>query len=229
MLKIAVAVEEKHGGILMQWWDGNGAARVFATKGAALLLERAEGRSALSDMARDGRDATATSVICETIARLHAPRGKPYPDLIPLSEWFAALAPKAASEGGILATCAALAKNLLADQHEVVGLHGDVHHANILDFGDDRWLAIDPKGILGDRAFDYANLFCNPDRALATNGDLFKRRVEMVSHLAGLERRRLLRWLIAWAGLSASWHIEDGESPALALDVAAIALAALEA
>jgi streptomycin 6-kinase len=30
MLKIAVETEERFGGVLMAWWDGNGAARVLA-------------------------------------------------------------------------------------------------------------------------------------------------------------------------------------------------------
>jgi len=54
---------------------------------------------------------------------------------------------------------------LLADQHDVGVLHGDIHHGNILDFGPRGWLTIDPKGLIGERDFDYANLFCNPDLA----------------------------------------------------------------
>ncbi len=58
------------------------------------------------------------------------------------------------------------ARSLLAAQREVGALHGDIHHGNILDFGPERgWLAIDPNRLCGDRAFDYANLFCNPDIA----------------------------------------------------------------
>jgi streptomycin 6-kinase len=30
------------------------------------------------------------------------------------------------------------------------------------------WLAIDPKGLCGERGFDFVNIFCNPDFALAT-------------------------------------------------------------
>src|SRR3546814_10587134 len=43
MLKIARGAEEKWGGGLMVWWDGDGAARVIAHADDALLLERAEG------------------------------------------------------------------------------------------------------------------------------------------------------------------------------------------
>ena len=145
MLKIAVEAEEKRGGLLMAWWDGQGAARVLAQDGKALLLERAEGKDSLLDMAVNGRDDEASRIICAVIARLHAPRGPPPPDLIPLARWFQDLAPAAAAHGGILTLCTATSRRLLDSPQDVVVLHGDIHHGNILDFGPRGWLAIDPK------------------------------------------------------------------------------------
>jgi len=43
MLKLATEEEERFGGVLMEWWDGDGAARVLARDDDAFLLERAEG------------------------------------------------------------------------------------------------------------------------------------------------------------------------------------------
>jgi len=227
MLKIAVEAEEKFGGLLMAWWDGRGAARVLAHEGAALLLERAEGKASLADLARTGRDDEASRIICAVAAELHAPRARPPPDLIPLDRWFGDLGPAAAAHGGVLALSAAAARALLADPREVGVLHGDLHHGNVLDFGERGWLAIDPKRLAGERGFDHANLFCNPDRETATAPDRFARRVEVVSGAAGLEPRRLLRWVLAWAGLSAAWLLQDGAPPETALDVAGLAAAEL--
>ena len=39
---------------------------------------------------------------------------------------------------------------LLALPQDVGVLHGDLHHGNVLDFGDG-WRAIDPKGLVGER------------------------------------------------------------------------------
>ena len=72
MLKIAVEAEERRGGKLMAWWDGDGAARVLAHDDDALLLERAEGMHALAEMALNGRDDEATHIICNVAAKLHA-------------------------------------------------------------------------------------------------------------------------------------------------------------
>jgi streptomycin 6-kinase len=230
MLKVALEAEEKFGGLLMEYWGGEGAAKVLAQKGDALLLERAEGKLSLADFARGGRDDEATRIICATVAKLHAPRAKPRPSLIPLAQWFRELEPAAASHGGLLATSAKVARMLLETPQEVGVLHGDIHHDNVLDFGDRGWLAIDPKRLIGERGFDYANIFTNPDLADPTKPVAalhFKRRLDIVGAAAGLDRRRLLQWIVAWCGLSAAWFISDGGSPDTDFRIAELALAEL--
>jgi len=231
MLKVALEAEEAFGGLLMTWWDGEGAAKVLAQRGEALLLERAEGKVSLADLSRNGRDDEATRIICATVAKLHAPRSKPLPNLIPLTQWFRELEPAAATHGGLLARSAEVARALFADPRDIGVLHGDIHHDNILDFGDRGWLAIDPKRLIGERGFDYANLFCNPDLADLTRpvaARHFQGRLQTVAEAAGLERRRLLQWIVAWTGLSAAWFISDGQSPETDLTIAALALAELD-
>jgi streptomycin 6-kinase len=227
MLKVALEAEERLGGALMAWWDGDGAARVLAHDGDAILLERAEGTRSLAAMARGGEDGAATRILCAAVARLHARRGEPLPELVPLTHWFRELAPAAATHGRMLAVAATTAEALLASPRDVRVLHGDIHHDNVLDFGPRGWLAIDPKGLLGEGAFDYANLFCNPDLATATDPVRFTRRVEVVCAEARLERRRLLQWIVAWCGLSAAWWIGDGKPAEIDFAVAELALAAM--
>src|SRR5262245_56759004 len=73
MLKVATEAEECQGGVLMAWWDGDGAARVLARGDDALVLERAEGGLSLAEMAHGGRDDEACRILCAVAARLHAP------------------------------------------------------------------------------------------------------------------------------------------------------------
>jgi len=223
ILKIATHAEEKLGNRLMGWWDGNGAARVLEHDGDALLMERAVSATSLIDLARSGRDDEASRILCSVVTQLHAASTTPKPELIPLSKWFANLEPASAKHGGALTQAAAGARELLSAPKDVVVLHGDIHHGNVLDFGESGWLAIDPKGLIGERGFDYANIFCNPDYETATEPARFARRVEMVAREARLDRTRLLKWILAWSGLSAAWSIEDGDSPRLALTVAELA------
>jgi streptomycin 6-kinase len=193
MLKIAVDAEEKIGNRLMVWWNGEGSARVLAHSEDAILLERAESRTSLAKLAQSGHDDEATRIICAMVVRLHANRGRSLPNLVPLELWFEALAPAAATHGGILSVAATIARELLTEPREIGVLHGDIHHRNILWFGDRGWLAVDPKGLIGERGFDYANLFCNPDSRTAIASRRFARRVEVVTEAARLERTRLVK------------------------------------
>ena len=215
------------------------AARLLARSGngEAMLIERATGKRSLAAMARSGAkgDSEATAILCDAIAGLQKPRG-PAPDgLIPLDTWFKNLFPAAGKHGSLLIHAAAEASALLPVQQEIMPLHADLHHDNVLDFGARGWLAIDPKSVIGDRAFEYTILFCDPDLAdpqppVAVAPGAFERRLEIVLAKSGLERKRLLRWIVAWCGLSASWFLEDDDPLAtINLAVAERALAALDA
>ena len=207
MLKVTTEPEEMFGALLMAWWDGDGAARVLAHEGPALLLERATSGRSLAELVRSGRDDEASRIMCRLIEQLHSPRSRPLPELVPLTHWFRDLTEF--SQDGLLARAKTQALALLAEPQQTTVLHGDIHHDNILDFGERGWLVIDPKRLIGDRYFDYTNLFCNPDLLTAANPELFAQRLAVVCEAAGLDRKRLLQWILAWTGLSAVWCLND--------------------
>jgi streptomycin 6-kinase len=215
VLKVARIPDEQSGYRLMAWWDGQGAAKVFASSAGALLMERAAGTRDLAKMAWSGQDEEACRILCDTAARLHAPRLGLLPELHPLEVRFQPLF-QLAPQHAALAPAAHIARQLLGAPNAVGPLHGDLHHENVLDFGERGWLAIDPHGLLGERTFDYANIFTNPDlsdpsRPLATLPGRLEARLKVVISATGIEPQRLLRWIVAWTGLSAAWFIGDGE------------------
>jgi streptomycin 6-kinase len=75
---------------------------------------------------------------------------------------------------------------------------------------------IDPKGLIGDRGYDFANLFCNPWPEAAEPGRL-RQRLAIVAEAAGIAPTRLLQWILAYVGLSAAWTLESGGDPWRAL------------
>jgi streptomycin 6-kinase len=228
MLKIAGNEEERRGGELMEWYGGVGAADVLDREGVALLMERAMGQRSLSHMARNGSDDEATRILCRTAALIHQTRPIAPPEsLIPLDVWFRALETASAAYGGTFAKSEAKARSLLDAPGEAVVLHGDFHHDNVMDGGTRGWLAIDPKGLIGEREFEFANLFRNPDAATALASGQMRRRAEIVAQEASLDARRLLRWVVAYAGLGSAWCIEDGQDPATGLAIAEQAVAEL--
>lgn len=224
MLKVAVEQEERQGGELMRWWAGDGAMRVLEYADNALLMERAVGKRSLTQMARSGQDDQATRVLCAVTAKLHAPRPFPLPELVPLRRWFRALEQGESKYGDHIALAAATARELLDNPQDIRVLHGDIHHENILDAGARGWLAIDPKGLIGERGFDYANILRNPDLEIATAPGRLARQASIIAAEAILDRTRLLKWLIALTGLSSAWILDDGGDPVLDRAVATIAL-----
>lgn len=110
MLKISHEPEEQAGSLLMAWWDGVGAAPVLARDCEALLMERASGSLSLTHMVSGGQDDEATRILCAVAGRLHTPRAKPVPALVPLEQRFEALWSAAATHRGVLEQCARTAR-----------------------------------------------------------------------------------------------------------------------
>ena len=99
-------------------------------------------------------------------------------------------------------------------------------HGNVLDFGERGWLAIDPKGLLGDAAFDVCNLLCNPSHERALEPGRLERQFGVVVAATGFEPARVADWLVAWCALSSTWFAID-DDPRLAASAAAIGELAL--
>ncbi len=87
-------------------------------------------------------------------------------------------------------------------------LHGDLHHENILWAQEHGWLAIDPKGIIGELEYEVIpflmNNFPRQDSVAAT-----KFRVDTFARELNLQPERILSWALCYAVLSAWWSIED--------------------
>jgi streptomycin 6-kinase len=108
----------------------------------------------------------------------------------------------------------ALFDDLISSQTETFLLHGDLHHGNILAAERRPWLAIDPQGVVGERAYDTAALLHNPAELLREPdpGRLLRRRIDLLSERLNLERTRVRGWGIAQAVLAAYWGLEDSGS-----------------
>lgn len=199
----------------LRWANGDGIVRLLERANDLLLLEWAGDDSLADHLERHGDD-SATEVAAAVLQRLHGARDTPPPAaLTPLHDIFAGLflraeADRRAGRRTQFVEAATCAQALLSSQHGVRPLHGDVHHANILS-APRGWLAIDPKGLIGEPAFDAANLFCNP-----LEGDLRFREERALSMAAilspalGCAAERLLDHAFAFSALSAAWHLEDG-------------------
>lgn len=104
----------------------------------AMLLERVEPGDELHTL---GDDTAQTRAIANLIGDLH----RPYSGLFPFphaTDWINDALDRLAE--------------VASEPYETLLLHGDLHHANVLAAGRAPWLAIDPKGVLGDPAWELA-------------------------------------------------------------------------
>lgn len=89
-------------------------------------------------------------------------------------------------------------------------LHGDIHFDNIMH-AKRGWIAIDPHGYFGHRAFDYANLFYNPlgKIEITDNPDRIRYAGALFAKVAGLPLECILRYAFLYGCLSAFWYRDD--------------------
>lgn len=203
-------MEEMRGAHYLRWRDGHGAARLYDLEDTSMLLEYA-GNYHLDEHLKSGLDADCLVIFGQVLEALHTPSPEPVPsDLQPLDKHFSGLF-AVADQTPLYAEATALARQLLTAPHQPIPLHGDIHHENILQ-GPRGWLAIDPHGLVGDAAFDAANIFYNPlDRDdLCLDLDRAKRMAEHFAPIIGSAPSYILDYAIAYGCLSAAWHREDG-------------------
>lgn len=78
-------------------------------------------------------------------------------------------------------------------QGDAVLCHQDLHGGNILRAERESWLAIDPKPIVAERAYDTVAIV----RDASPTRDEVRRRLDTLSDLLGLDRERMRLWGIA--------------------------------
>lgn len=217
----------------MVWYAGTGAARILDIHEQMILMEWLDG-SSLGDLARTGHDEEAVDLLCDVAMALHRPRPAPLPLLENLDERFRPLFTSRADDWPLshrnhFRGAIELAHHLLATTATRLPLHGDFHHDNII--GSPRgWLAIDAKGLIGDPAYEFGNVFRNP-----FGGDALVKRPERIDRVAArisarlhLDRARILQWAAAHSALSACWDRAAGNPYDWDLTMLPLLLAAAE-
>ncbi|HEY3992866.1 MAG TPA: aminoglycoside phosphotransferase family protein [Ktedonobacteraceae bacterium] len=97
---------------------------------------------------------------------------------------------------------------LSASAPQTMLLHGDLQHHNILRSGE-TWLAIDPKGVVGDPGYEVGASFYNPMPLILEVPNLEQMlawRVAQLSEELGMERARIRGWGLAQCVLS-TWNM----------------------
>jgi streptomycin 6-kinase len=211
MLKLALIAEEGFGHRMLLWWNGEGAARVLKRLGRAALIELADAAVIVPAAERTG-SCEQFGILCSVAERLHGRKAAAPWGIRPLAAWFVALETMATTIGGPLRDSAVIARKLFAAGSEAHVLHGDLHGDNVLFFGDRGWLAIDPKGFVGERVFDFVPMLTHGAAASKLTSEDLAARCVTVAGLARVEWTRLAGWSAAYSGLSLAWSLQDNNA-----------------
>jgi streptomycin 6-kinase len=174
-------------------------------------------------------DDEATRILASVMKKLR----KPLPDnnsYISITEWASVIPEYKAKHADdsllpihLLDKAEMLFNHLIQTSEEPVLLHGDLHHYNVL-FSDERgWIAIDPKGVAAEPAYEVTAMIRNPYDKIEEIADLqplLKRRIDILSEELKFDKTRIRDWCFAQCIISAIWSVEGVKGPNHALRVA---------
>lgn len=203
-------------GEVLEVFDGKGMVQVYEHVGGAVLLERLNPGTPLSDMALNGRDEEATEILAEVIREMSEPRNssKAFVTAEDLRKGFESYLSSGDNQipNDLVAQAHHIYTQLCASQRGVRLLHGDLHHYNVLFDSGRGWVAIDPKGIVGEVEYEIGAALRNPYERpeLFTSPETVERRIKRYEAALKLDADRTLLWGFSQAVLSALWSVEDG-------------------
>ena len=185
----------------------------------ALLLRRLVPGKPLSHLEDDER---ATEIAAKLMRELPIaePPTHAFPTIGRWAQAFDRLRKRFAGQSGplppkMLAKAEVLLRDLQASSPREMLLHGDLHHDNIVSCGENGWLAVDPKGVIGDPAYEAARCQHNPIPRFLTMDHprrVAQRRAEIIASILQEDESRLLAWGFFDAVLAACWSIEDNSA-----------------
>ncbi|MFJ3794305.1 aminoglycoside phosphotransferase family protein [Kitasatospora sp. NPDC090091] len=186
-------------------WAGRGAVLLLDADPAqgVLLLERLHGDIPLRSLAEAKAMLEATSLLHRLW--VEPGEGHPFPSLADRAGYLAdglrrhRGLPGAVEADALVAEALEAADGLAGSATEAFLLHGDFHHGNVLAADRAPWLAIDPRPLVGERAFDLARLAL--DRADTLVGSpgvpaAVRRRLHQLSDALEVDRERLRGWTL---------------------------------
>jgi streptomycin 6-kinase len=176
----------------LKCFAGYGAVKVLAENDGMLLIERAMPGTSLKDYFPT-KEKESIEIGCGLIKKLHQANIPSVHNFPHIKDWLEALDKDWNIPNHYLQKAKKLRDQLLQTSKPDVFLHGDLHHDNILQNGND-WLVIDPKGVLGEPAYEVAAFIRNPIPELLHHDDapnIILNRISRFAELLGIPAKRI--------------------------------------
>lgn len=207
----------------LKHFNGRGAIKVIDINKNhnALLLEQASPGSLLKE--QHPRDIKDTIRIYAAVIRELANHKQPDTQYIHAGKWCEAIdrIDDERITSQFIKKAKELKEFLLSSAKKEYLCHGDLHLENIIQHGN-KWLSIDPKGIIGEMAFEAAafDLIESEWAESDTIQDEIINRVHLLASALDIDKDRLLAWFFLRVIISAQWFIEDNGNPDEMLNLA---------
>lgn len=215
VLKVCKVADERHAGEVLRAFAGDGVVRVYEFQPGSVLLERLEPAEQLVEIVKRGDDDRATEILAG-VMRLMA-RHSPSAHCRTVFDWARGFDRYLLSGNGqipanLIQEAHELFLSLARSQQTTMLLHGDLHHYNVLFDSNRGWVAIDPKGVVGELEYEVGAILRNPveQPELFSAPSTIQRRLEILCNRLELDYDRAIRWTFAQSVLSAIWDFEDG-------------------
>lgn len=191
--------ETAHEADALAHWAGEGAVLLLELdrERNALLVERALPGTSLWEVEDEEATAIAAAVL-RRLWRRSPPASHPFRVLADVAEtWMEELRSNWEELGrpferALIDAGAAFAAQLSCTQRDLAVCHQDFQGSNVLRARREPWLAIDPKPIVAERAFDVASLL--RDRRWEVEEGRIRRRLDLLAREIGLDRERMRGW-----------------------------------
>jgi streptomycin 6-kinase len=197
-------------------FDGHGMAQLLAfdADDEVMVLECLLPGTLLKMVKDDEQAMSGAASVMKQLWR-PVPAGAPFPTVQDWGKGFIRL--RQHYNGGhgpfpkaLLEQAERLFAELETSMAEPVLLHGDLHQENILAAQRYPWLAIDPKGLIGEPAYEIGALLRNNlPLEMSSQKRVLARRIDQLAAELRLDRERIRGWGLAQAVLSVWWGVED--------------------
>jgi streptomycin 6-kinase len=179
----------------LECFAGYGVVKILAEDKGMLLLERAAPGTSLKRHFPN-QEHESVKIACGVMKKLRQATIPKHHNFPHIKDWLTALDKDWAIPDGYLQKARKLRDQLLQTSKPDVLLHGDLHHDNILQNGDD-WVLIDPKGVIGSPMNEIWAFVMNIEWD-----------IPFIAHYFNFRAQDLFDWYFVHVICAACWNLE---------------------
>lgn len=191
-------------------FSNHGGVKPIIDEPHLIIMEKALPGSSLKNHYPD-REEISTTILCDLITKLHEAPIPGHHAFHQLSSLFKIIDDFEDLPTEILIKAKNIRTEIFSKTERLVLLHGDLHHDNMIK-QEDHFVAIDPKGFIGNPIYDVTAYILNPMPELLNNSSLkhlIQNRIEVIASKLNVSSNEVLHWTFLKAVKCWIWSKQD--------------------